>query len=250
MVDSKIGKPRDVLLQAALNGRRTKADHPAVPISVEELARDAADCVSAGARAIHLHPHNREGLERLDAELVDAIVVKVRDACGVPIGVTTGAWIEPDLERRLAAVREWREPDYASVNLSEPGSTEIMQALIQAGVGIEAGVCSTEGVERLVNSGVGDRVIRILVEPFEVRADDALRIVEEIHQALDRVGLTAPRLQHGDGESAWLLLTDAIRRGLDTRIGLEDALTEPNGERTTGNPSLVRTAQRLIAAAR
>ena len=30
-----------MLLQATLNGSLTKADHPAVPVSVEELARDA-----------------------------------------------------------------------------------------------------------------------------------------------------------------------------------------------------------------
>jgi hypothetical protein len=34
-------------LQAALNGDRTKAAHPAAPVSVEELARNAAACVAA-----------------------------------------------------------------------------------------------------------------------------------------------------------------------------------------------------------
>ena len=37
-----------IRLQAALNGDRTKARHTAVPVSVEELARDAAACVAAG----------------------------------------------------------------------------------------------------------------------------------------------------------------------------------------------------------
>jgi hypothetical protein len=82
-----------VLLQAALNGDRTKADRPAVPVSVEELARDAAACGAAGAG--------------------DEVVAEVRRACGLPVGVSTGAWIEPELERRLALVRAWRAPDYA-----------------------------------------------------------------------------------------------------------------------------------------
>jgi predicted enzyme related to lactoylglutathione lyase len=38
-----------VWLQAALNGDRTKAAHPATPVSVEEPARHAAACVAAGA---------------------------------------------------------------------------------------------------------------------------------------------------------------------------------------------------------
>jgi uncharacterized protein (DUF849 family) len=233
-------------LQATLNGDLTKAAHVAVPVSVEELARDAA-CVDAGARAIHLHPRDAQGRERLDAEVVDAVVAQVRAACRVPVGVSTGAWIEPDLARRLALVRAWRAPDYASVNVSEPGATEVMRALIQAGIGIEAGVWTVEDAERLAASGVGGQLTRILVEPVAVRAADAVGLVDDIHTALDRLGLTAPRLQHGDGEATWVLLTDAIRRGLDTRIGLEDTLYEPDGERTTGNTSLGRAARALGA---
>jgi uncharacterized protein (DUF849 family) len=57
-------------LQAALNGDRTKAEHAATPVSVEELARDAAARVAAGARAIHLHPRDFEGRETLEVDVV------------------------------------------------------------------------------------------------------------------------------------------------------------------------------------
>jgi uncharacterized protein (DUF849 family) len=236
-----------VLLQAALNGDRTKAAHPAVPVSAGELARDAAACAAAGARAIHLHPRDAAGRERLEAEIVDDVVATVRQACGVPVGVSTGAWIEPDLERRLALIRAWRAPDYASVNLSEPGAAEVMEALLDAGVGIEAGVWSAEDAERLAASGAGGRVTRILVEPVDAGAARAVGIVEDIHRALDELALAAPRMQHGDGDATWVLLADAIRRGVDTRIGLEDTLHEPDGERATGNAALVRAAGRLGA---
>ena len=235
-----------MLIQAALNGVRSKADHPAVPLSLEELTRDAIDCVAAGAGAIHLHPRDEAGHETLDPAIVDDVVTRVRDACGVPVGVTTGAWIEPDLARRLALVRAWRAPDYASVNLSEPGAVEIMRALIEAGVGIEAGVWTVADAELLAASGLSGRVTRILIEINEtdVGSDPAaaLALVAAIHAAFDRHELTAPRLQHGDGGVAWPVLTDAIRRGLDTRIGLEDTLYEPDGKHTSGNAALVRIA--------
>ncbi len=234
-----------MLLQAALNGPSTKADHPAVPLSVDELARDAAACVAAGAGALHLHPRDREGRERLDAAVVDAVVAGVR-AAGVPVGVSTGAWIEPDLERRVALVGAWTEPDYASVNLSEPGADRVMRALIDAGVGIEAGVWSVEDAECLAATGLAGRIVRVLIEPVEVGASDAVAVVSAIHGALDRLGVVAPRLQHGDGEATWVLLRDAIRRGLDTRIGLEDTQHEPDGTRTAGNAALVRAAARLL----
>jgi hypothetical protein len=94
---------------------------------------------------------------------------------------------------------------------------------------------------------LGEDVTRILVEPVEVPAGDAVELIEDIHRALDELGLTAPRLQHGDGEATWVLLTDAVQRGLDTRIGLEDTLCEPNGQRTAGNEALVRAARELGA---
>jgi uncharacterized protein (DUF849 family) len=248
MISTRIG------LQAALNGDRTKTAHSATPLSAEELARDAAACVAAGARAIHLHPRDPEGRETMDAGIVDVVVTKVRSACGVPVGVTTSAEIEPDPERRLGLVRTWQAPDYTSVNLSEAGATEIMEALVEAGVGIEAGVWTVEDVERLEASGLSGRVTRILVEPGELQLQDsrdktadALGLVEAIHRALDRLDLESSRLQHGDGDVTWVLVLDAVSRGLDTRIGLEDTLLGPSGERTAGNEALVRAARELGA---
>lgn len=241
-------------LQVALNGDRMKDEHAAVPVSAEELAHDAAACVAEGARAIHLHPRDPEGRETLDARIVNEVVAVVRRACGVPVGVTTSAEIEPDPERRIALVRSWFGPDYASVNLSETGANELMKALLEVGVGVEAGVWTVEDAERLGASWLGGRVTRILVEPGELQLEgsekktaDAVRLVEDIHRTLDGLGLVAPRLQHGDGQVTWVLLEDAIRRRLDTRVGLEDTLHDPDGDRTSGNEALVRAARELGA---
>src|SRR3954469_15923279 len=149
------------MLQAALNGGLMKSDHAAVPVTVEELARDAAACVAAGAGAIHLHPRDASGRETLEPDVVDAVVEAVRAACGAPVGVSTGAWIEPSLGRRLESIRAWRAPDFASVNLSEEGASQVLEALIEAGVGIEAGVATSQEVDRLLASGLGPQVTRI-----------------------------------------------------------------------------------------
>jgi uncharacterized protein (DUF849 family) len=242
-----------MILQAALNGDFTKADHPAMPISREELVADAVACVATGANAIHLHPRDETGVERLDAAVVDTVVRAVRDACGVPVGVTTGAWIEPDLGRRLALIREWREPDYTSVNLSEEGSLDVMKTLLEIGVGIEGGVWTVEDAELLGKSGLGNRLTRVLVEPGELQVggdvDAALKLVDDIHRTLDRFGITVPRLQHADGRLTWPVLADSVRRGVDTRVGLEDTVVDPSGDRTSGNAALIRTAKAMGAGA-
>jgi hypothetical protein len=116
-----------------------------------------------------------------------------------------------------------------------------METLLLAGVGIEAGVWSVDDVGRLASSGLCDRVTRVLVEPVELAAEGAVAAVDAIHAALDDAGLTAPRLQHGDGEATWILIDDAIRRGCNTRVGLEDTARDRDGELSAGNAALVRS---------
>lgn len=236
-----------MLLQAALNGPCTTTDHPAVPESVDELVRDAVACVGAGARAVHLHPRDPSGRESLEPAVVDEVAHRVREACGVPVGVTTGAWIEPSTSWRVSLVKGWRAPDYASVNVSEDGFVEVMRALLDAGVGVEAGVWTVEDAHALATSGLAGELTRVLVEPVEVPREAAVAMVDAIHAALDAGGVTAPRLQHGDGEATWVLLEDAVRRGLDTRVGLEDTLRLADGTTARDNAALVAAARALGA---
>ncbi|WP_022929815.1 3-keto-5-aminohexanoate cleavage protein [Patulibacter americanus] len=237
------------MLQAALNGDRDRTAHPAVPLSRDELVRDAVACVAAGAKELHLHPRDGEGRESLEPTVIDAVASRVRAACGAPVGVSTGAWIEPDLERRIALVRSWSAPDYASVNVSEPGFEKVLAALLEAGVGVEAGVWSVEDAERLAAAGPQPHLVRVLVEPVTPPPDRAVEIVAGIHAALDAAGVVAPRLQHGDGPATWRLIDDAAHRGLATRVGLEDVLVLPDGSPARDNAALVATAAARIQSA-
>jgi uncharacterized protein (DUF849 family) len=75
-----------MLLQAALNGPLPQSDHPAVPVTLDELAGDAAVCVAARAQAYHLHPRDSAGHERFDAATADRIVTAVRRPRGRAAG--------------------------------------------------------------------------------------------------------------------------------------------------------------------
>jgi uncharacterized protein (DUF849 family) len=238
-----------VLLKACLNGPRDAGEHPALPVSVEALAADAVACVRAGAGAIHMHPRDREGRESLEVGVVDAAVRRVREACGIPVGVATGAWVEPDPGRRAQLVSAWTEPDFASVNLSEPGAAEVMRALLDAAVGVEAGIWSAQDAVRLASSGLADRPMRVLVEVMRGTDDVAAAAAREIDATLDRLGIRAPRLHHGEGPAAWPVLRQGIVLGRDLRIGLEDTLVLPDGTPARDNAGLVAAAARLISGA-
>jgi uncharacterized protein (DUF849 family) len=236
-----------MLLQATLNGQLNKQDHPAVPITPEELREDAAACERAGARAFHIHPRDALGAERLAASVVDAAVAAVRDGTRWPVGVTTGIWIESETRRRVRHVQAWREPDYASVNLSENGSLDVIRALLGAGIGVEAGVASVADAEVVVRSDLAPRLTRVLIEPAELPPADAAAVVAAIHEVLRRARIEVPRLQHGVGSTTWPLLEDAVRRGIDTRIGFEDTLLLPDGSLAGSNAELVAAAVALGA---
>jgi uncharacterized protein (DUF849 family) len=232
------------MLKAALNGNRKHASHPALPLRAAELAADAAACAKAGAAAIHIHPRDDDGRETLAGDVVDQRVRAVRLAAGVAVGVSTGAWIEPDPRHRAELISAWREPDLASVNLSEDGAEAVMAALVEAGVGIEAGIWSVDDAERLAASGFAARVVRVLVE-IVYPADDPAAEAMRIDERLDRLGIAAPRLHHGEEGATWPILRQAVTLGRDTRIGLEDTLLLPDGTRAPSNEALVRAAVRI-----
>jgi uncharacterized protein (DUF849 family) len=231
-----------VLLKAALNGSREPGAHDALPLTAQRLAADALACARAGAGAIHLHPRDVDGRESLDPSVIDPVVSAVSAACGVPVGVSTGAWIEPDPERRAVTVAAWREPDMASVNLSEDGAEPVMRALLGADIGVEAGIWSAEDAERLAATGLAPRLTRVMVEIVRDVPDPAAE-ARQIDAALDRLGIGGPRLHHGEHAATWPVLRQALRLGHDTRIGLEDTLVLPDDSPAPSNEALVRAVE-------
>lgn len=238
-----------MLIQACLNGARRRGEHPSLPLLLDELVRDARACARAGALSLHVHPRDGAGKETLDPGLVDTAAGALRAGSGVPIGVTTGAWIEPDPERRAALVAQWKSPDFASLNLYEDGYESVAWALLDAGIAIEAGIESEADVERLAASGLGDRVLRVLVEVVDEEPEQAARHALELDRALDAIGITAPRLHHGSGNATWAVIAQAGELGRDMRVGLEDVLTLPNGDLAPDNASLVGAAVAVRRAA-
>lgn len=233
-------------IKVCLNGSRKPGDHPGLPVAPDQLAVAARDAVAAGAQAIHMHPRDARGAESLHPGDIAAAVAAVRAACpGVPIGVSTGLWIAGrDPWARLAQVVGWERiadrPDFASVNVHEPGFAELARLLASFGIGTEAGVWSEDDADALARSAVP--VLRVLIEIMDVPEDRAPVAADAVIARLDRNEVHAPRLLHGEGVSCWPLVAHAGRLGLPTRIGLEDTLTGPSGEPVPDNATLVRLA--------
>jgi uncharacterized protein (DUF849 family) len=239
------------VLQACLNGRRPRDDHPAVPLTPEELAADARRAVAAGAAELHVHPRAPGGRDTTEPDAAGATVRAIRATCPrAPLGLTTGLWTtDGDAERRHAQVSAWEDlPDYVSVNLAEPGSAELCALMERRGVGVEAGVWNLADAELLLERGLAP--LRVLVETSDGGAEDPVAAAAEIDEVLVGAGFVAPQLHHGAGADAWEMLDAALARGHDVRIGLEDTTLMPDGSVARDNAQVVAEAARRIGVLR
>jgi uncharacterized protein (DUF849 family) len=236
------------VIQAALNGGRTRTDHPAIPITPEELAQSARESIAAGAAGVHFHVRGSDGKESVAGADVTASLEAVRAAIPqVPVGVSTGAWIVKDTTLRYQLISQWTTmPDFASVNFNENGAVELAQLLLSRGIGIEVGLADVAGTQAFLKGGLAKRCLRLLIEPMQTSLDEALRTLEGILGLLRGADVNLPILFHGLNATAWGMIDEAAARGYDTRVGFEDILTLPDGSMAKGNGELVAEAGRRM----
>ena len=234
-----------MFLQACLNGSRPPGDHDALPLTPDELARDAAAVAEAGAVAVHVHPRGPDGLESLEPEHCAAAVAALREAAPkLEISLSTGLWITGgDAERRLECVRGWTElPDCVSLNVIEEGWQELAELLVERGIWIEIGLWLADHPARLAASGLARRCRRALVEPQETAPAIAVATAGAIDGGLEREGIELTQLHHGIEFTTWAVLDAAVRRRREARIGFEDTYWLPDARRAESNAELVAAA--------
>ena len=132
------------------------------------------------------------------------------------------------------------------MNLHEAGAAQVIELLLERGVGVEAGIWNAPAAVSLIRSGLADQCLRILLEPAEASCSARMNLLQ-MEEAL--IGVAPPRLLHGLGHCAWHLVEMAAKRGYDTRIGFEDTLRLPDGTLAASNAELVRAARAIILKA-
>jgi uncharacterized protein (DUF849 family) len=237
-----------MIVQACLNGSRPVDYHARLPLDAEAMARDGAESIGVGAAEVHLHPRDFARRESLSIATIGPTLRAMRQACpGSLIGVSTGAWIEADEHRTLAAIEGWDElPDYASVNLAEPDAPAVMELLQSRGVGIEAGLASIHDAERLVKLKNSVRVLRILIEIAEQDFIEGASVADAIATSLAHAEIRRPILLHGIDLTVWPFVRLAAERRWSTRVGLEDGRETVEGKIASGNSELVAAAVEIF----
>ena len=114
------GRRRVVVAVAPNGGRKTKADHPGLPITAEELAQTAAECADQGAAMLHLHVRDAQGVHLLDAEAYRAAIARICGAIGdrLVVQITSELMGRYSPAQQMAVVLD-TNPEAASFALRE-----------------------------------------------------------------------------------------------------------------------------------
>ena len=243
------------IVMCAPNGaRKTKADHPALPISPGELADCAESILNAGASIMHVHVRDDEGRHSLDVNKYREATDAIRDRVGdrLVIQITTEACGIYTPAQQMEIVRELK-PEAVSLSLKEfcpDDTTEAVAKEFFAWVHAERVMAqyilySPEEVTHFVelrNKGViPDKrpfVIFVLgrysddltgdprdLESYAANADD------DMEWAVCCFGKT---------EQTAASLASAMNG--HARVGFENNLLAPDGGTATDNAALVRLA--------
>jgi uncharacterized protein (DUF849 family) len=240
------------MLQACLNGNRTKTFNARVPCTADELARDARDVIKAGAEELHLHPRDADGVETLEASHVAPALAAIRQAVpAVAIGLSTHWAIPPGGVARQRQISTWTTlPDYVSVNLAEDDAPQVIALALQKGIGVEAGLASVADARRFLALETAHRCLRVLIEIGEQDQHEGYTVAKAIIDVLGAAGVALPQLLHGYENTKWPLFRYAIALGLDTRIGFEDGDCLPTGATAMDNSELIGAARQIMRAER
>ncbi|MFC3615799.1 3-keto-5-aminohexanoate cleavage protein [Lutimaribacter marinistellae] len=234
-------------IMVAPNGaRRQKSDHPALPISLNEIIATARDCQVAGASSLHLHVRDDEGRHSLDparyAEALDALAAIE----GLAVQITTesaGLYSPEEQYECLARLR----PGWASVSVREINRDPDIAPRVYS-------LCADEGI----------RVQHIAYDGFDLELLSRWRSEGIVRKTQDEVivvlgAYAPPRPGHPQDLAGLLPLIGSLRFGLCAfgpmeqsclaaaarsgaeilRVGFENNLTAPDGTSWTDNAAAV-----------
>ncbi|WP_421725437.1 3-keto-5-aminohexanoate cleavage protein [Bauldia sp.] len=261
MADPTALTGRPVLLAVAPNGaRRTRADHPGLPLTAADLAATATSCLDAGAAMIHLHVRDDSGAHVLDADLYKAAIRAVRDAVGdrmiVQISTEAGGRYQP--EHQIAVVGQVR-PEAVSLALRElcPDSARetafaaFLAVLAREKIVAQFILYDSEDIARLV------AMMARGIVPHE--APPVLYVLGRYSSAADSRPIdllpliTAAKGQLSDfmvcafGPREAACVTSGALLGGDVRVGFENNIARPDGRRAPDNAALVTAVRDPLA---
>jgi uncharacterized protein (DUF849 family) len=243
---------------AAPNGaRRTKVDHPNLPMTADETAAEARRCRDAGASVLHLHVRDADGGHSLDVGRYREAIAAVRDAVGddMVIQATTEAVGMYSAEEQIRMVRSLK-PEAISVAVreivpdaaDEAGARDFFGWLMDAEVWAQLILYDPADIERFIalhEAGlfaVSKPSVLLVLGRYTVGQRSEPSDIDPMLAALSpiRDDVSWSVCAFGAQENA--CMRHALGEGGHVRVGFENNLLLPDGERADYTADLVRLA--------
>ena len=252
---------RVVLTVAPNGGRKTKVDCPLLPLSADELARTAAECLERGASMIHLHVRDAEGRHCLDPEVYRATIGRICQEVGdrLVLQITSESIGRYSPAEQRAAVLK-TNPEAVSLALRELAPEEadekdfcdFLRKLKQMRIWPQIILYTPAEAERL-----GAMLKQGLI-PFDklsvlyVLGRFALTRTALPRDVLPFLAPEMPRFESWSvcafGRREAACVTAAALLGGHGRVGFENNLALPDGARARSNAELVGAAAHALEA--
>ena len=265
MSDQATPLPNDsrppVILAVAPNGaRKTKADHPALPITADEIAATAAACREAGAAMIHLHVRDPDGRHSLDVDTYRAATAAVRAAVGrdLVVQITSEAVGIYRPEEQMQMVRELK-PEAVSLavreivpdDAAEPAAADFLAWVTAEGILPQYILYSDDDLRRfddLIARGIipGERqVVLFVLGRYTKGQTSEPRELMPFLAANNRDHLWSV-CAFGPRETACAVAAAAL--GGHARVGFENNFHLPDGSLAADNAALVAAVTEGLSA--
>lgn len=255
------GPPPIATAVAPNGGRRTKEDHPALPLTSRELAITAADCLNAGACMIHVHVRNAEGRHLLNAEAYRDAIAAIRKEVGerLVIQITSEALGIYNPGFQMEVVRAVR-PEAVSIALRELAPDEASEPAFAEFLAWLRRECVTPQII-LYSPGEAVRLAELHrrgLVPFEyIPVLFVLgRYAEgQTSRPADLLPFLAPGTPTFDdwmvcafGRYEIACVSAGALLGGNVRVGFENNLDLPDGTRAHSNAELIQKATAALIA--
>ncbi|WP_375691871.1 3-keto-5-aminohexanoate cleavage protein [Pseudooceanicola sp. LIPI14-2-Ac024] len=244
------------IMLAPNGGRRSQADHPAIPVRIAETVACAVAGQAAGADAIHVHLRDAEGGHLLDAGAYRELTAEItRAAPGLAVQITTEAVGRYGASDQMTVVREAR-PAFASCALRELGEDAAAFAFYREMAEADC------GIQHIVYTPEEARRLRGLVEGGQIPGA-ALSVIFVVGGYPDGAGIPPRRLAgflaameglscqwmccaFGPDESR--VLAAAMALGGHARVGFENSLHMADGAVAPDNAARVAEVAAIRAS--
>lgn len=238
-------------IAVAPNGaRRGRADHPRLPLTAPEIARDATEALEAGAAMIHLHVRDAAGGHVLDADLYREAVEAVRRAVGdrLVIQITTEAVGRYTAAQQIALV-DALHPESVSIALreilppdqDESAAAALFQRMEKAGILhqiIIYDAAELQRLDRLAARGVlpdGPLAVLAVAGRYTDTGATMAELEAYLAAAIDR----HQWMLCAFGPQEARFMARAAMAGGHARVGFENNLWLPDGTLAPNNAAIV-----------